>query len=134
MITKKACPAVLDNVGCFYSSAPAKAPNGVAVTFPCIEEDSMKKLLILLTLASFVIAAPFAVAQEKAKKADEPKINCCVKGDCKQMTEAKCTKNKGKVVAHCADCKVSCCIKGDCKEMVKAECKKAKGKIVARLH
>ena len=91
----------------------------------------MKKLLILLTLASFVIAAPFAVAQGKAKKADEPKINCCVKGDCKQMTEAKCTKKSGKVLAQCADCKVSCCIKGDCKEMVKAECKKAKGKIVA---
>ncbi len=89
----------------------------------------MKKLLILLTLASFVIAAPFAVAAEKAKK-DELKINCCVKGDCKQMLEAKCTP-KGKVVAQCADCKVSCCIKGDCKEMVKAECKKAKGKIVA---
>lgn len=91
----------------------------------------MKKLLILLTLVSFVIAAPFAVAQEKAKKADEPKINCCVKGDCKPMTETKCTKAKGKVLAQCADCKVSCCIKGDCKEMVKAECKKAKGKIVA---
>ncbi len=92
----------------------------------------MKRILILLTLAAFVIAAPFAVAQEKAKKEKgEPKINCCVKGDCKQMTEAKCTKAKGKVIAQCADCKVSCCIKGDCKEMVKAECKKARGKVVA---
>ena len=90
----------------------------------------MKKVLILLTLLSFVTAAPFAVAQEKDKKGD-PKINCCVKGDCKQKTEAKCTRDKGKVVAQCADCKVNCCIKGDCKEMVKAECKKAKGKIVA---
>ncbi len=89
----------------------------------------MKKILILVTLLSFVIAAPFAVAKEKAKK-DVPKINCCVKGDCKQVTEAKCIKAKGKVVPNCSDCKVNCCIKGDCKEMVKAECKKAKGKPV----
>jgi|GEM_PF-385515 len=89
----------------------------------------MKKILIFLTLLSFVVAAPFAVAKETGKK--EPKINCCVKGDCKQKTEAKCAKVKGKVVAQCADCKVNCCIKGECKEMAKAECRKSKGKTVA---
>jgi hypothetical protein len=89
----------------------------------------MKKILIILTLLSFVAAAPFAIAKENAKK--EPKINCCVKGNCKQLTETKCLKNKGKVVAQCADCKVQCCIKGECKEMLKAECRKSKGKVVS---
>jgi hypothetical protein len=88
----------------------------------------MKKLLILLTLASFVIAAPFAVAQEKAKK-EEPK-NCCLKVDCKKMTEAKCIKAGGEVVADCKDCNVNCRTKEDCKKMTIAECKAAKGKPV----
>ena len=46
------------------------------------------------------------------------------------MTEAKCTKAKGEVVADCKDCKVNCCTKDDCKEMMIAECKEAKGKPV----
>ena len=89
----------------------------------------MKKFLIIATLLSFVIAAPFAMAQEKPMKG-EPKVKCCVKGDCKEITDAKCTKNQGKVVTDCKDCKVNCCIKGDCKEMTKADCKQAKGKPV----
>ena len=87
----------------------------------------MKKLLILLTLVSFVIAAPFAVAQEKKK--DEAK-NCCLKVDCKKMTEARCIKAGGEVVADCKDCKVNCRTKEDCKKMTIAECKAAKGKPV----
>ncbi len=90
----------------------------------------MNKLIILMTLLAFVLAAPFAVAKEEAKKAD-PKINCCKKGDCKQRTEAQCKKAEGKVVADCKDCKISCCIKGDCQEMTKAECSAAKGRVVA---
>ncbi len=90
----------------------------------------MKRLVILMTLLAFVLAVPFAVAKEEAKKA-EPKINCCEKGKCKQTTEVKCKKAEGKVVADCKDCKVSCCVKGECQEMTKAECSAAKGRVVS---
>lgn len=87
----------------------------------------MKKILIIVTLFSFVIAAPFAVAQEKAKK--ELK-NCCLKVGCKKMSEAKCAKAGGEVVAECKDCQVNCRTKDDCKKMTIGECKQAKGKVV----
>ncbi len=63
----------------------------------------MKKAVIILTLLSFVIAAPFAIAQGKAK--DDTKVNCCIKGDCKEMLKAECKKAKGKVVKDCSKCK-----------------------------
>ncbi len=87
----------------------------------------MKKILILVTLALFVIAAPFAMAQEKKKEG--PK-NCCLKVGCKKMTEAKCLKEGGEVIADCKDCKVNCRTKDDCKKMTLGECKQAKGKPV----
>ena len=58
----------------------------------------MKKLLALLILAAFMVAAPLAMAKEE-------KVNCCVKGKCSKMTTAKCDKAKGGVVKDCKDCK-----------------------------
>jgi len=58
----------------------------------------MKKVLALLILAAFVVAAPLAMAKEE-------KVNCCVKGKCSKMTTAKCDKAKGDVVTNCKDCK-----------------------------
>ncbi len=70
----------------------------------------MKKFFILLTLAAFMIAAPFAFAADQAgpakTTADQPGINCCSKGKCGKMgSEADCTKEGGKVVKECKDCK-----------------------------
>jgi len=67
----------------------------------------MRKLLLLLTLLAFVVAAPMAMAQTKEKpKKEEKKITCCIKGECKEgMTKADCKKEKGKVVKDCSKCK-----------------------------
>ena len=71
----------------------------------------MKKVIMLLTLAAFVFAVPFAMAADqptmpKAAGADQPSINCCAKGKCnKAASEAECTKEGGKVVKDCKDCK-----------------------------
>jgi|GEM_PF-1441200 len=62
----------------------------------------MKKIIVLLTLLAFVAGVPMAMAAAKAK---EEKINCCVKGKCKKMTEKKCEAAKGEVVVDCKDCK-----------------------------
>ncbi|HMK35814.1 MAG TPA: hypothetical protein VK463_12150 [Desulfomonilaceae bacterium] len=64
----------------------------------------MKTLVLLLTLMAFVAAAPLAMAEKEAKKAD-PKINCCIKGKCSKMTKANCDKKKGMEVVDCKDCK-----------------------------
>ena len=58
----------------------------------------MKKVLALLILAAFMVAAPLAMAKEE-------KVNCCVKGKCSKMTTAKCDKAMGDVVKNCKDCK-----------------------------
>ena len=58
----------------------------------------MKKVLALLILAAFMVAAPLAMAKEE-------KVNCCVKGKCSKMTTAKCDKAKGEAVIDCKDCK-----------------------------
>jgi hypothetical protein len=73
-----------------------------------IEEARMKKLLVLVTIMVFAMAVPFAVAQtdKKADKVDK-KINCCIKGECQEMTKAECKKEKGKVVADCKKCKAA---------------------------
>ena len=71
----------------------------------------MKKLIMLLTLAAFVIAVPFAMAADqptlpKAAGSDQPSINCCAKGKCNKVaSEADCAKEGGKVVKDCKDCK-----------------------------
>ena len=58
----------------------------------------MKKVLSLLILAAFMVAAPLAMAKET-------KVNCCANGKCSKMTKAKCDKAKGGVVKDCKDCK-----------------------------
>jgi hypothetical protein len=58
----------------------------------------MKKFFLLLTVVAFMLTAPLAMAKEE-------KINCCVKGKCSKMTEAKCKAAKGDVVTSCKDCK-----------------------------
>jgi hypothetical protein len=58
----------------------------------------MKKVLALLILAAFMVAAPLAMAKEE-------KVNCCVKGKCSKMTAAKCDKAKGEAVIDCKECK-----------------------------
>jgi hypothetical protein len=71
----------------------------------------MKRLVTLLTLAAFIIAAPLAMAADqpaapKAGASDQPSINCCAKGKCaKVASEADCAKEGGKVVKDCKDCK-----------------------------
>jgi uncharacterized protein YxeA len=63
----------------------------------------MKKILVLVMLLAFVLAVPMTMAAEK--KATTDKVKCCIKGDCKDMTKAECTKAKGKVVTDCKKCK-----------------------------
>ena len=58
----------------------------------------MKRVLVLLILAAFMVAAPLAMAKEE-------KVNCCVKGKCSKMTTAKCNKAKGEAVMDCKACK-----------------------------
>jgi hypothetical protein len=66
----------------------------------------MRKLLVLFVLAAFALAGPLAMNSFAKKETKEPpKVNCCVKGDCKEMTKDDCTKAKGKVVK---DCKKEC--------------------------
>ena len=77
----------------------------------------MKKFFYLFVVAIFVVTATMALAQGKAVPAGKPAggegllgqaaktVNCCVKGDCKQLgTEADCTKAGGKIVKDCKDC------------------------------
>jgi hypothetical protein len=64
----------------------------------------MKRLVLLLTLMAFAVAAPLAMAQKEMKKA-ESKINCCIKGKCSKMTKANCEKKKGQEVQDCKECK-----------------------------
>ncbi len=75
----------------------------------------MKRLITLVTVLTFALAIPLAMAQtgsgagqaaptspDKAAKT----INCCVKGKCEQVnSETDCTKLGGKVVKDCKDCK-----------------------------
>ncbi len=66
----------------------------------------MKKIFVVLIVTVFAFTALTAMAQgtEKAKKITK-KISCCIKGECKEMTKADCTKAKGEVVANCKKCK-----------------------------
>lgn len=71
----------------------------------------MKRILVLLALAVFVISVPLAMAQEKpagTMPGDKPakEIHCCVKGKCEQAKDADaCAKLGGKVVTDCKACK-----------------------------
>ena len=68
----------------------------------------MKRALILLTLAAFLIVGTvttFSFAQSAAKAAKEEVVNCCVKGTCKPVTKSVCEKAGGKAVKDCKDCK-----------------------------
>jgi hypothetical protein len=72
----------------------------------------MRNFVYLLTLVVFLISAPLAMAAQdtpaagKSPLAAEKSINCCNKGQCKQVgSEADCTKDGGKVVKECKDCK-----------------------------
>ena len=57
----------------------------------------MKRFFMLLTLMAFMAAAPLAMAAKK--------VDCCAKGKCHKVTEAKCMKMKGEVVKSCKECK-----------------------------
>jgi hypothetical protein len=64
----------------------------------------MKKLVLLLSLLAFVVAAPMAMAA--AKKEKPMKINCCVKGKFKKnVTKEACEKKGGKEVMSKDECK-----------------------------
>ncbi len=72
----------------------------------------MKNFFYLLTLVVFLISAPLAMAEKAAPAGTtpgasaKPSINCCNKGQCKQVgSEMDCTKDGGKVVKECKDCK-----------------------------
>jgi hypothetical protein len=70
----------------------------------------MKRVVIFLTLAAFIIAVPLAMAQGQVDKPasgkPEKEISCCVKGKCQSVkAEADCAKLGGKVVKDCKDCK-----------------------------
>jgi hypothetical protein len=66
----------------------------------------MKKLFVMLIVTVFAFTALTAMAQgtEITKKTPK-KISCCIKGECKEMTKADCTKAKGEVVTNCKKCK-----------------------------
>ena len=70
----------------------------------------MKKLIMLLTLAAFVIAVPFAMAADqptlpKAAGSDQPSINCCAKGKCNKVaSEADCAKEGGSRIVAMSFC------------------------------
>ena len=57
----------------------------------------MKKLVLLVALLAFLVAAPMAM--------DQDKVNCCADKKCTQMTKADFDKAKGTVVNDCAECK-----------------------------
>ncbi len=73
----------------------------------------MRNFFYLLTLVVFLISAPLAMAAETGAPAGKapgastkPSINCCAKGQCKQVgSEMDCTKAGGKVVKECKECK-----------------------------
>jgi hypothetical protein len=72
----------------------------------------MKTLITLVTLTAFLAFGAMAFAQEKApvkptaEKKAEKTVNCCVKGECKQVAnKGECDKLKGSVVKDCAKCK-----------------------------
>jgi hypothetical protein len=77
----------------------------------------MKKLVCLFVVAVFAVTAGMAMAQGKVDTAGKSgageaalgqaatTVNCCVKGECKQLgSEADCAKAGGKVVKDCKDC------------------------------
>lgn len=64
----------------------------------------MKKIMALVVLLAFALAVPMTMAAEK-KASTAAKVKCCIKGDCKEMTKAECSKAKGKVVTDCKKCK-----------------------------
>ncbi|MBM3300088.1 MAG: hypothetical protein FJY85_09045 [Deltaproteobacteria bacterium] len=73
----------------------------------------MKQVILLLALVAFAVSATMVMATDKpgapgsgpeAKPAQT--INCCAKGECKQVgSDADCTKAGGKVVKDCKECK-----------------------------
>jgi hypothetical protein len=66
----------------------------------------VKRVILLLTLAVFVLSFTLAVAQQKPAAPAADTVKCCVKaGDCKDMPKADCEKAKGKVVKDCKECK-----------------------------
>jgi uncharacterized protein with ATP-grasp and redox domains len=65
----------------------------------------MKRFLILLTLMAFLIAGTVATYSFAQSAAKEQKVNCCLKGSCKQVAKSICVKAGGKVVKNCKDCK-----------------------------
>jgi Spy/CpxP family protein refolding chaperone len=72
----------------------------------------MKKLLVLLTLAAFVICVPLAMAADTSAGAkaglggQHAQVNCCIKGKCTKVgSTADCAKQMGKVVKDCKACK-----------------------------
>ena len=56
----------------------------------------MKRILVAISLAAFVLSAPLAMAAD---------VNCCKDGKCASKSAADCKKEKGKVVKDCKDCK-----------------------------
>lgn len=63
----------------------------------------MKKLLVFVALLCFVAAGPAATVSSAKKESGN--VNCCVKGQCKQMTKDDCKKSNGRVLKSCKDCK-----------------------------
>lgn len=66
----------------------------------------MRLLFFILTIMAFAFTSVNGIAQvtEKSKKPAK-KISCCVKGECKEKTQADCDKAKGKKVSDCSKCK-----------------------------
>ena len=65
----------------------------------------MKRFLILFTLMAFLIAGTVATYSFAQSAAKEEMVNCCLKGNCKQVTKSVCAKAGGKAVKDCKDCK-----------------------------
>ncbi len=58
----------------------------------------MKKILVAISLAAFVLSAPMAMAAGK--------VDCCKDKKCSKAADGMaCTKGGGTVVKSCKDCK-----------------------------
>jgi len=59
----------------------------------------MRKVLLLLALAVFIIVGSLVLAEEPFV------VMCCLKGKCVRMTRPECNANGGTPVANCGQCK-----------------------------
>ncbi|HTY22884.1 MAG TPA: hypothetical protein VMC85_07125 [Desulfomonilaceae bacterium] len=58
----------------------------------------MKKILLLVALAAFMIGGSLVLAKQDFM------VKCCIKGKCRTTTRPEC-QHAGYIVTHCGQCK-----------------------------